>query len=243
MQAVDISDCSVSNVVEETVIPPDEPTFVLNPLTPSPVAGLVSELTAADTTENSEVVFIRGNTTRIFSDDRICPGLQTGILNYRIIDTVQSDATGAAFYNYLLLSGLAGKEHSFQAVDVSTCSVSNVITEFIEAPPEGALVFSGYEQIGANTFEYTIENVTPGRQVAVFRGFNLGIDTNFVCEDVDLDLVVDNVEPTLTADENGVAKGQLQAFGIPGGIPLFYFQALDIDTCRKSNVEDFGIDE
>ncbi len=242
VQAVDVSTCKASNVVMGTVVPPKDPTFVLNSLSPLPIGGLASDLNSNGSTGSSEIVFIRGSRAGVFSDDRICAGLQTGIRNYKIIDTADSDLIGNASYSYQIPRGLADSEHHFQAIDTANCSASNVVTESILSLPEGDLVFSGYEQVGASTYEYTIDNVTPGRQVAVFKG-DLGTDSNEICEDVDLDILVDSVEPTLTADDFGVAKGQVVVSGFPGGFPLFYFQALDVETCRKSNVEDYGIDE
>ena len=127
----------------KTVQPPDGPTFVLNSLNPAPVAGLSSTSTAEDTTPNSEVVFIRGNTARISSDDRICPGLQIGVNNYRIIETVESDDTGVASADFRVpASWEDGKTFYMQAVDVSTCSASNVVEETVVPPNEPTFVLN-----------------------------------------------------------------------------------------------------
>ena len=55
------------------------------------------------------MVFIRGVRAREVTDDRICPGLQTGIGNYKIIDTVQSDDIGGASAEFRVPSILGSR--------------------------------------------------------------------------------------------------------------------------------------
>lgn len=207
---------------------------------PDPEARLYSFLEAVKATPNSEVVFIRGGSARNFTDDRICPGLETNIRNYREVVTVMSDDEGYAFFNYRFPVGLAGRTHHFQAVDVSTCTSSNLVTEVVgeETIIDGDLVMTPPEQAGASTYEYTVSNATPGGTIAIFRGFETGSDPSIVCHNRHVNIANYITEPDLIADEFGNATGSIFLPGSPGGDITIYFQAIDLSTCRRSKRVD-----
>lgn len=129
IQAVDITTCLGSNVNEETIgdTPGGQPPVLL-PLNPG-TAGQQNTLSATGATPNSDVRFIWGFNQQVVTANNICPGFQSGILNPRTLPIVQTDGAGAALLNVNVPGNLAGISLVLQAVDITTCTGSNVNPE------------------------------------------------------------------------------------------------------------------
>ncbi|MGB3365700.1 MAG: hypothetical protein WBB48_13075, partial [Thermodesulfobacteriota bacterium] len=129
IQAVDITNCTGSNVNEETI---DGPTqgqppvlLALNPGT----AGQVNTLSATDATPNGDVRFIYGFNQDSVTANNICPGFQSGIINPKTLPIVQSNGAGNANLNVNVPANLAGVNVLLQAADITSCTGSNVNQE------------------------------------------------------------------------------------------------------------------
>jgi len=72
--------------------------------------------------------------TRVPPDD-ICQGLDTPLVNPRILATVIADADGDASYDFTIPQNAGGAVVYVQAVDLTTCTGSNVNQETITNPP------------------------------------------------------------------------------------------------------------
>lgn len=129
LQAVDITSCTGSNVNTETIDgPPMADPPVLLPLDPG-TAGVQNTLSATDATPNSDVRFIWSFNAGSQTANNICPGFQSGILNPRTLPLVQSDGAGTASLNVNVPANLTGVSLVLQAVDIATCTGSNVNPE------------------------------------------------------------------------------------------------------------------
>ncbi|MGB3365011.1 MAG: hypothetical protein WBB48_09560, partial [Thermodesulfobacteriota bacterium] len=129
IQAVDITTCIGSNVNEETITEPQggEPPVLL-PLDPG-TAGQVNTLSATDATPNGNVRFIYGFNQGSVAANNICPGFQSGIINPKTLPIVQSNGAGNANLNVNVPANLAGINVLLQAVDITSCTGSNVNQE------------------------------------------------------------------------------------------------------------------
>lgn len=76
-----------------------------------------------------DVTFIWGFFEQTVSADNICPGLQAGILNPRILTTVTADESGSASFGVKVPDNFAGVSVVVQAVDLTSCTSSNVVSE------------------------------------------------------------------------------------------------------------------
>ena len=68
----------------------------------------------------------------------------------------------------------------------------------------------------------------------------MGNDPSEVCDNLDLDIIIHIQHPSVFADESGEALFSL--FSPPSNPLPVYFQAVDIETCRKSNLSDLVTD-
>ena len=81
-------------------------------------------------TPNSDVTFIWGFTEQPGTDGgSICAGLQVGILNFQNLTTVTADGSGVATFNIDIPANFSGVSVVLQAVDISSCTASNVNQE------------------------------------------------------------------------------------------------------------------
>lgn len=131
-QAVDIESCMGSNITEEfvgpapRVVPPTAPTLLA--MSPGQ-AGQQNTISATGATPNSNVRFIYGFNQQTVTANKICPGFQSGIINPRTLPIVQSNGAGNANLNVNVPANLAGVSPVLQAVDITTCTGSNVNQE------------------------------------------------------------------------------------------------------------------
>ena len=131
-QAVDIESCMGSNIAEEfvgpapRVVPPTAPTLLA--MSPGQ-AGQQNTISATGATPNSNVRFIYGFNQQTVTANKICPGFQSGIINPRTLPIVQSNGAGNANLNVNVPANLAGVSPVLQAVDITTCTGSNVNQE------------------------------------------------------------------------------------------------------------------
>lgn len=120
-------------------------TLNLNGLDPSQ-AVVQNTISADGFTPNGDVSFIYSFnvnaqaqaevSTRVAPDD-ICQGLDTPLVNPRILRTVQADGNGDASFSFNVPSAAAGATVHIQAVDITTCIGSNVNEETIDDSPGG----------------------------------------------------------------------------------------------------------
>lgn len=128
LQAIDLTSCTGSNVTNQTIDSQQPPQFILNPIVPG-IAGEQNILSVSGSTPDGDVAFLWGFIAGTASADNICSGLQLGISDFNNLVTVMADASGNASFNVFVPSNFSGLSVVLQAVDVSTCTPSNVDSE------------------------------------------------------------------------------------------------------------------
>lgn len=249
LQAVDITTCTASNVTHEIFenVPVQPPTFVLEELFPS-MAGLTNNISVRDATPNSEIAIIVG-----FQDaappinvrpeiEIICEGFVTDIIMPSVFRTILSDENGDASLNVDIPRPQAGRSIFIQAVDLSLCEGSNIVSTIIGDYP-GELILT---EITPHIFgggiinSYTIENAIPGGELRLVISFNIagGSESYLLdCSFINLDLVDPFLADVDVADEFGHLDGEFSIFpSTPGDFLPVYLQAIDMETCRTSNL-------
>ena len=127
VQALDMTTCVESVLNAETFT--EAGTGIMHlPIVPGQ-AGVLNTLSADQATPSGGVMFIWGFTQQTVTANNICPGLQAGILNPRILNAITADEFGDALLNVNVPSSLAGVSVVVQAVDLVTCTASNVVSE------------------------------------------------------------------------------------------------------------------
>ncbi len=108
------------------IIPDNPPTeFTILPLSPG-TAGTTNTLQVSGATPGGSVTFIWGFNETVFPADSLCSGLDVDILNFRNLATVTADASGNAFFNTPIPASAAGISILIQAVNISSCTKSNL---------------------------------------------------------------------------------------------------------------------
>lgn len=241
IQAIDVTACQGSNVNTETLINPplaDPPTLL--PLDPSHV-GVPNTLAATHASPGGDVTFIYGFSEDTVAADDICPGLEAGIFNPRILTTITADERGFAELNVNVPTDLAGVTVVVQAVDITTCQGSNVNTETLIDPlippsPLNLLPIDPGTAGVENIFRAT--GATPGSTVTFIFGTALGDDpSDEICSGYVSPITDPQVIGSAIADDSdgGVATLILTIPVEFAGMDTF-LQAVDIATCSGSNV-------
>ena len=89
-------------------------------------AGTTNSLQVSGATPGGEVTFIWGINQGTASGDSICSGLNVDILNFNTLTTVTADGSGNAFISFPVPGGASGLSVLLQAVDVDSCTESNL---------------------------------------------------------------------------------------------------------------------
>lgn len=111
------------------ILPDTPPTeFMLLPLNPG-TAGTANTFQVSGATPGGQVRFIWGFDQTAFPADNICSGLDVDILNFRNLTTVTADGAGNAFFNINVPANFAGVTVLLQAVDIDSCTKSNLEIE------------------------------------------------------------------------------------------------------------------
>lgn len=111
------------------IIPDNPPAnFAMLPISPG-VAGTNNTLQTTGSTPSGNVTFIWGFNQAVFPADSLCSNLEVDILNFRNLTTVTADASGNAFFNVFVPGNLSGISILVQAVDINSCTKSNLINE------------------------------------------------------------------------------------------------------------------
>lgn len=98
------------------------------------------------------------------------------------------------------------------------------------------LVLTPVEPLGLFLFYYEVFNATPGGEVYIISGFENDTRNTLICPDLKIDIVDLELENVLIADDLGYAYAEIYIADSPIGIGYFYMQAIDKETCRKSNL-------
>ena len=128
LQAVDLTTCNGSNVTNQTINSQQPIDIVLNPFDPGQ-AGVQNTLSTSGATPSGDVTFLWGFIEGTVSAENICPGLQAGISDFNNLVTVMADGNGDASFNVFVPSSFSGLSVVLQAVDISSCTPSNVNME------------------------------------------------------------------------------------------------------------------
>lgn len=102
--------------------------FTMLPLSPG-TAGTNNTFQTTGSTPNGNVTFIWGFNETVFPADTLCSGLEVDILNFRNLTTVRADPSGNAFFNISIPGSFSGISILLQAVDISSCTKSNLEME------------------------------------------------------------------------------------------------------------------
>ncbi|MGB3364648.1 MAG: hypothetical protein WBB48_07700, partial [Thermodesulfobacteriota bacterium] len=92
-------------------------------------AGTNNTFQTTGSTPNGNVTFIWGFNETVFPADTLCGGLEVDILNFRNLRTVRADPSGNAFFNVSIPGSFGGISVVLQAVDISSCTKSNLNME------------------------------------------------------------------------------------------------------------------
>ncbi|GJM16711.1 MAG: hypothetical protein DHS20C13_20380 [Thermodesulfobacteriota bacterium] len=128
LQAIDLTLCTGSNVTNQTIDSQQPGQFILNQFTPG-IAGEQNILSVSEATPSGDVTFLWGFQAGTVSADQICPGLQAGISDFNNLVTVTADGNGDASFNVFVPLSFSGLTVVLQAVDISSCTPSNVNPE------------------------------------------------------------------------------------------------------------------
>lgn len=125
IQALDMTTCVESGLNMETFT---DVVITHLPVDPGQ-AGVQNIFSAMFASPNGNVTFIWGFVEQSVSVDNICPGLQAGILNPRFLNTLPANESGSVSIGVFVPANFVGVTVKLQAVDLSTCTGSNVVTE------------------------------------------------------------------------------------------------------------------
>lgn len=109
---------------------PDNPVaeFTLFPLDPGR-AGTTNTLDVSDATPGGQVRIIWGLRQAITPADSICSGLDVDIFKFRTSGTITADGSGNASLITSIPAGASGISIIMQAVDIDSCTKSNLVSE------------------------------------------------------------------------------------------------------------------
>lgn len=128
-QVKDGSSCEVSNMVTTTFAAPRTSSITMSQMNPGQ-AGENNSFSASDATPDGQVTFLYGFTEQTVAADSICPGLEAGILNPRTFATLTTNGSGStALVSIFVPASFSGISVVLQAVDMTTCTGSNVVSE------------------------------------------------------------------------------------------------------------------
>ncbi len=104
-------------------------TVALQPIVPGD-AGVVNDFNVSEASSNGDVAIVVGvNEAPNVEASEICRKLVLGIDRPRVLDMTTADAKGNATVSVDISPRLFGETLKFQAVDMATCTGSNVVTE------------------------------------------------------------------------------------------------------------------
>lgn len=114
------------------------PELVLNPVFPA-LDDNINSITAENATAEGNVAFIWGMSTgSTVLGGRICNGLELGIKNPNLLAVERANEFGAATHIfYIPLLGDFELLIQLQAIDIESCSVSNVVPQIIRKDESG----------------------------------------------------------------------------------------------------------
>ncbi|MGB3728696.1 MAG: right-handed parallel beta-helix repeat-containing protein [Thermodesulfobacteriota bacterium] len=127
IQSLDMTTCVESGLNLETVVQIGSNITHL-PVNPG-IAGGPNILSASGVFPNGNVAFLYGFVEQAVTADNICPGLQAGILNPRLITVFLADEAGNSAISVRVPANFADVTVKLQAVDMTSCTGSNVLSE------------------------------------------------------------------------------------------------------------------
>lgn len=127
IQSLDMTTCIESGLNSETIVEAGSNITHL-PVNPG-TAGGTNTLSSTGAFPNGDVTYIYGFIEQTVAADNICPGLQAGIFNPRILTLLTADPAGDSSLVVNVPANFSGVEVKLQAVDMTSCTPSNVVTE------------------------------------------------------------------------------------------------------------------
>ncbi|MGB2692389.1 MAG: hypothetical protein WBC96_07835, partial [Thermodesulfobacteriota bacterium] len=226
------SDYVISFKVGE-VVQPDP--IMLQALTPSQ-AGVQNLLISINATPNGEVKFIYGFKKQTVLADNICLGLQVGMLNPRTnLQTVTADSSGKAVLNVQIPSRAGGAIVLIQAVDLSSCTISNLNIETLSMPNYSTLQPMVPGQAGTLNSLFA-SGLTPNGDVAFVWGFTeQSVIENNICSGFQSEVLNPRTLTIVRADDSGHISITFHVPSNFAGVDVV-LQAVDILTCTGSNI-------
>lgn len=212
----------------------------LLPLDPAH-AGTTNTLSASNLKPNGDVTIIWGFNEQTGIANEICPGLQVGILNPRILTTISADESGNASLTVNVPEDFDGISVVVQSVDLSSCTASNVNNENFTIPNIDPMLDPlDPGQAGVqNTL--SVSDVTPDGDVKFIWGFVQQQDSaDDICAGFQAGILNPRDLATVSADGSGNAALDVNVPPEAAGLTIFA-QAVDLSACIGSNVnqEDF----
>ena len=217
---------------------PPPTTITLLDIDPS-IVDMINTIESRGATDNGDVTYLYGFTQGTVSANEICSGLQVGISDYNNLATIMADANGVALLDVFVPAGFVGITVLLQAIDLSTCTASNVTNQtFNEQPPppiEVSIDPLSPGQAGTQN-NLSVSGGTSSGNMTIIYGFEAGTDNaNNICSGLETGIINPFTLVTLSADVNGNASF---SFFIPSGFAgiTVYLQAVDLSSCTPSNV-------
>ena len=219
------------------IIPDNPPTpITLLPLDPS-IADMTNTIEAGGATPNGDVTFLYGFTQGTVSANQICSGLQAGISDFNNLVTVMADGNGVALFNVFVPAGFAGLSVLLQAIDLASCTGSNVTNQTINSQQPGQFILDPFNpgQAGVqNTL--SVSGATPNGDVTFIWGFIAGtVSADQICTGLQAGISDLNILATVNADGSGDAFFNIFVPTGFAGVSVV-LQAVDISSCSPSNV-------
>ncbi|MGB2691069.1 MAG: PQQ-dependent sugar dehydrogenase [Thermodesulfobacteriota bacterium] len=219
------------------IISDDEPApITLSTLNPN-ISGIVNTIEARGATPNGDVTYLWGFIEGTASANQICPGLQSGISDFRNLVTVRADGNGLATHDVFVPQGFRGRSIVLQAVDITTCSGSNVTNQTLDSQQPIDIALNPFDPGRAGELNtLSVSGATPSGDVTFIWGFDqTTFPANNLCSGLEVDILNFRTLPTVTADSSGNAFFNIT---IPGGFSgrSVVLQAVDRSSCTKSNL-------
>lgn len=203
-------------------------------------SGGLNTISATRAIPKSDVRFIYGFNQQNVTANNICLGFQSGIINPKTLPLVQSNGAGNANLNINVPANLAGVSFVLQAVDIATCTGSNVNEETIADSPgvESPVLLPLSPGSAGQINTLSLTNARPNTDVGFVYGFS---ETPFRdnvdghCPAFLSSILNAKLLPLVRSNEAGEASLVVNVPSSLAGTSLL-IQAADTAFCKPSNV-------
>jgi len=217
-------------------VPPPSSPFTLEPIT-QPTAGVVNSLSVSGATPDSNVQFLYGFSEGVEDGSSICSNLEVGIEEFTLLDMQLTDQQGESGFNLYIPSDFVYDSLFIQAVDMNTCTASNVVKEIFLDPVEGVFLLTPPDPgVAGVTNTLSTGAGTPNGDVAYIWEFvEQTVPADFICPGFNSGILRPRRLTIQTADDEG---NSTLVVNVPPRVAgrTVKIQAIDLSTCIGSDV-------